>query len=85
MATYPIQQSPYSMQVINDAKQAVPISMSHPFFRTQYGGPPMKQHPVSVPSIGSFLAGTTEPWYVFLFRFKINKGGGWIYVLELII
>ncbi|PWA54323.1 ZIM-domain protein 7 [Artemisia annua] len=29
----------------------------------QFGGPPIKQQGLSVPSIGSFLAGTTEPWY----------------------
>ncbi|XP_071686294.1 protein TIFY 6B-like [Rutidosis leptorrhynchoides] len=63
MANYPMQPSPYSAQLINDAKQAVPISMSNPFFRTQFGGAPIKQHGLSVPSIGSFLAGTTEPWY----------------------
>nr|XP_043640175.1 protein TIFY 6B-like isoform X2 [Erigeron canadensis] len=63
MANYPVQQSPYSMQLINDAKQAIPITMSNPFFRTQFGGAPIKQHGVSIPSIGSFLAGTTEPWY----------------------
>nr|GEX45093.1 hypothetical protein [Tanacetum cinerariifolium] len=63
MAAYPTQQSPYSMQLVNDAKQAVPISMNSPFFRAQFGGPPIKQQGLSVPSIGSFLAGTTEPWY----------------------
>ncbi|CAI9296927.1 unnamed protein product [Lactuca saligna] len=52
MAAYPMQQN------------AVPISMSNPFFRTQFGGAPLKQHGVSViPPNGSFLAGTTEPWY----------------------
>jgi jasmonate ZIM domain-containing protein len=56
-------QSPFSMQMINDAKQAVPISVSHPFYRAQFGGAPVKQHGFSVPSIGSFLAGTTEPWF----------------------
>ncbi|KAI3516629.1 hypothetical protein L1887_15552 [Cichorium endivia] len=56
MATYPIQQSVF------DAKQAVPISMSNPFFRAQFGGAPLKQHAI-VPPTGSFLAGTTEPWY----------------------
>ncbi|KAI3730679.1 hypothetical protein L1987_61852 [Smallanthus sonchifolius] len=56
-------QSPFAVQVVNDAKQAVPISMSHPFYRAQFGGAHIKQHGVAVPSIGSFLAGTTEPWY----------------------
>lgn len=55
MAAYPMQQN------------AVPISMSNPFFRTQFGGAPLKQHGVSViPPNGSFLAGTTEPWYIYL-------------------
>ncbi|XP_076921672.1 protein TIFY 7-like [Bidens hawaiensis] len=44
-------------------KQAVPISVSHPFYRAQFGSASFKQHGVAVPSIGSFLAGTTEPWY----------------------
>ncbi|XP_021997335.1 protein TIFY 6B isoform X2 [Helianthus annuus] len=56
-------QSPFSVQMISDAKHAVPISVSHPFYRAQFGGAPIKQHGVSVPSIGSFLAGTTEPWF----------------------
>ncbi|KAI3816598.1 hypothetical protein L1987_16301 [Smallanthus sonchifolius] len=56
-------QSPFSVQVISDAKQAIPISVSHPFYRAQFGGVPVKQHGVSVPSIGSFLAGTTDPWF----------------------
>ncbi|MFS7992969.1 putative transcription factor TIFY family [Helianthus anomalus] len=56
-------QSPFSVQMISDAKQAVPISVSHPFYRAQFGGAPIKQHGVSVSSIGSFLAGTTEPWF----------------------
>ncbi|XP_076884724.1 protein TIFY 6B-like [Bidens hawaiensis] len=64
MATYnPMQQSPFSVQVINDAKQAIPISVSHPYYRPQFGGAPVKQHGVTVPPIGSFLAGTTEPWF----------------------
>ncbi|KAK9060080.1 hypothetical protein SSX86_020784 [Deinandra increscens subsp. villosa] len=63
MAAYPMQQSPFSVQNINDAKYAVPISTSHPFYRAQFGGAPIKQHGVAVPSIGSFLAGTTEPWF----------------------
>ncbi|XP_023738714.1 protein TIFY 6B isoform X2 [Lactuca sativa] len=47
-----------------EIQNAVPISMSNPFFRTQFGGAPLKQHGVSViPPNGSFLAGTTEPWY----------------------
>ncbi|KAL8218696.1 hypothetical protein R6Q57_022069 [Mikania cordata] len=63
MATYPVQQIPFSLQILNDAKQVVPLSMSHPFYRAQLGGAPIKQHGVVAPSIGSFLAGTTEPWY----------------------
>ncbi|KAI7749956.1 hypothetical protein M8C21_017171 [Ambrosia artemisiifolia] len=63
LATYPVQQSPFSVQILNDAKQAVPISVSHPFYRAQFGGASINQHGVAVPSIGSFLAGTTEPWY----------------------
>ncbi|KAK9063667.1 hypothetical protein SSX86_017538 [Deinandra increscens subsp. villosa] len=63
VATYPVQQSPFSMQIVNDATQAVPISVNYPFYRTHFGGAPIKQHGVVVPSIGSFLAGTTEPWY----------------------
>ncbi|KAK1416034.1 hypothetical protein QVD17_31822 [Tagetes erecta] len=58
-----IQQSPFAVQVSNDAKQAVPISVSYPFYRAQFGGAPIKQHNSAVPSIGSFLAGTTDPWY----------------------
>lgn len=50
MAPYPMQQN------------AVPISMSNPFFRAQFGGAPLKQHAV-IPPNASFLAGTTEPWY----------------------
>ncbi|MFS7959408.1 putative transcription factor TIFY family [Helianthus anomalus] len=63
MAAYPVQQSPFSVQILNDAKQAVPISVSHSFYRAQFSAAPIKQHGVAVPSIGSFLAGTTEPWY----------------------
>ncbi|KAL4574357.1 hypothetical protein LXL04_021186 [Taraxacum kok-saghyz] len=53
MAGYPMQQN------------AVPISMSHPFFRAPFGSAPIKQqHAVNViPPNASFLAGTTEPWY----------------------
>lgn len=50
MAAYPMQQNAFSMQHGN------------PFFRAQFNGVPMKQH-VVVPPTGSFLAGTTEPWY----------------------
>lgn len=63
MSTYPMLQSPFAVQVSNDAKQAVPISVSYPFYRAQFGGAPIKQHSGAVPSIGSFLAGTTDPWY----------------------
>ncbi|KAD2393584.1 hypothetical protein E3N88_40561 [Mikania micrantha] len=65
MATYPMQQSPFTVQMVNDAKQAIPISVSHPFYRAQIGGAPIKPHGVSVPTVGSFLAGTTEPWFNF--------------------
>ncbi|XP_076924632.1 protein TIFY 7-like [Bidens hawaiensis] len=43
-------------------KQVVPISVSHPFYRAQFGSASFKQHGVAIPSIGSFLAGTTEPY-----------------------
>ncbi|KVI05428.1 protein TIFY 6B-like isoform X1 [Cynara cardunculus var. scolymus] len=61
MAAYPMQQCAFPLQLHNDTKQAVPIAMS-PFFRAQFGGAPIKQHAI-LPSAGSFLAGTTEPWY----------------------
>ncbi|XP_076884600.1 protein TIFY 6B-like [Bidens hawaiensis] len=46
-------------------KQAVPISVSHPFYRalSKFDSASFKQHGVAVPSPGFCLAGTTEHWY----------------------
>ncbi|KAI3729285.1 hypothetical protein L6452_17938 [Arctium lappa] len=69
-----IQSAPL-LQLHHDTKQAVPVSMSSPFFRhlfvggdasvnpQLYGGVPVISPHLVLPSTGSFFAPTTEPWY----------------------
>ncbi|KVH96214.1 CO/COL/TOC1, conserved site-containing protein [Cynara cardunculus var. scolymus] len=65
-------QSANFLQLHHDTKQAVPVSMSSPFFRHHlagasvnpqlFGGVPVMSPHLVLPSTGSFFAPTTESW-----------------------